>query len=108
MRNAGGVELRPYSSTDVAPQDRHEAWVNRDWPSLAPLYRTVPLEPFIERFWDHLRIARGLSRNTVLAYRRDIRRFQQLLFVIDLELHIRDRAQSLLQNWIVNRFLNLR
>ena len=39
----------------------------------------LPLEPFIERFWDHLRIARGLSRNTMLAYRRDIRRFQQYL-----------------------------
>ena len=39
----------------------------------------LPLEPFIQRFWDHLRIARGLSRNTVLAYRRDIRRFQHYL-----------------------------
>ncbi|HVG02749.1 MAG TPA: site-specific tyrosine recombinase XerD [Nitrospira sp.] len=39
----------------------------------------LPLEPFIKRFWDHLRIARGLSRNTVLAYQRDIRRFQQYL-----------------------------
>ena len=46
MRNAHGVELHPYSSTDIAPQERHEAWVNRDWPSLAPLFRTVPLEPF--------------------------------------------------------------
>lgn len=38
-----------------------------------------PLEPFIERYWDHLRIARGLSLNTVLAYRRDIGAFQQYL-----------------------------
>lgn len=38
-----------------------------------------PLAPFIERFWSHLRIARGLSLNTVLAYRRDIRRFQRYL-----------------------------
>ena len=39
----------------------------------------LPLQPFVERFWGHLRIARGLSRNTVLAYRRDIRRFQLYL-----------------------------
>ena len=39
----------------------------------------LPLEPIIERYWDHLRIARGLSRNTVLAYRRDIGTFQQYL-----------------------------
>ncbi|MDP9132457.1 MAG: site-specific tyrosine recombinase XerD [Nitrospirota bacterium] len=38
-----------------------------------------PLEPFIERYWDHLRIACGLSRNTVLAYRRDIGAFQRFL-----------------------------
>ncbi len=39
----------------------------------------LPLEPFIERYWDHLRIARGLSLNTVLAYRRDIGCFQRYL-----------------------------
>jgi integrase/recombinase XerD len=39
----------------------------------------LPLEPFIERYWDHLRIARGLSLNTVLAYRRDIGTFQRYL-----------------------------
>jgi AraC-like DNA-binding protein len=26
--------------------ERHEAWTHRDWPSLAPVYRTEPLEPF--------------------------------------------------------------
>ena len=39
----------------------------------------LPLGEFIERYWDHLRIARGLSRNTVLAYRRDIGTFQRYL-----------------------------
>jgi integrase/recombinase XerD len=39
----------------------------------------LPLEPFIERYWDHLRIGRGLTRNTVLAYRGDIGTFQRYL-----------------------------
>lgn len=40
---------------------------------------SLPLEPMVERYWDHLRIARGLSLNTVLAYRRDIVTFQRYL-----------------------------
>lgn len=35
-----------YSSADIAPQHRHEAWENRFWPSLAPLYETRPLTLF--------------------------------------------------------------
>ncbi|WP_404339435.1 helix-turn-helix domain-containing protein [Sphingomonas sp. MMS12-HWE2-04] len=35
-----------YSSADIAPGQRHEAWENRFWPSLAPLYETRPLTPF--------------------------------------------------------------
>ena len=45
--------------------------MNRDPKKSAPRASDpLPLEPFIERYWDHLRIARGLSLNTVLAYRR--------------------------------------
>ena len=39
----------------------------------------LPLNPLAERFWDHLRIARGLSRNTLLAYQRDVVTFQRYL-----------------------------
>lgn len=39
----------------------------------------LPLDPLIERYWDHLRIACGLSRNTLLAYRRDLGTFQSYL-----------------------------
>ncbi|MGZ8421713.1 MAG: site-specific tyrosine recombinase XerD [Nitrospira sp.] len=54
--------------------------MNRDPRKSAPhASDTLPLEPFIERYWDHLRIARGLSLNTVLAYRRDIGTFQRYL-----------------------------
>lgn len=47
--------------------------------SAPPASEPLPLEPFIERYWDHLRIARGLSRNTVLAYRHDIAVLQRYL-----------------------------
>lgn len=45
----------------------------------APVPERLPLEPFIERYWDHVRIARGLSRNTLLAYQRDVASFQHYL-----------------------------
>ena len=41
-----GIKLQRFFTGQLAPPDRHEAWVNRDWPSIAPLYRTVPTEPF--------------------------------------------------------------
>ena len=40
------LNLQHYSTRHLAPADRHEAWVNRTWPSIAPLYRTMPSEPF--------------------------------------------------------------
>jgi AraC-like DNA-binding protein len=44
--DSGRLKLDHYSTTDLPPAERHEAWSHRDWPSLAPAYRTVPLEPF--------------------------------------------------------------
>ena len=54
--------------------------MNRDTTNGTPLESgPLPLEPFIERYWSHVRIARGLSRNTLLAYQRDVAAFQQFL-----------------------------
>ncbi len=54
--------------------------MNRDLEESATrLSDGLPLEPLIERYWDHLRIACGLSRNTLLAYRRDVGAFQRYL-----------------------------
>ncbi|WHZ15868.1 MAG: Site-specific tyrosine recombinase XerD [Nitrospira sp.] len=39
----------------------------------------LPLDPLVERYWDHGRIVRGLSRNTLSAYRRDVGTFQRYL-----------------------------
>jgi len=46
MRFARRLELLHFSTKEVPARDRHEAWVNRGWPSLAPIYRTEPLVPF--------------------------------------------------------------
>ncbi len=40
---------------------------------------SLPLDSVIERYWNYLRIARGLSRNTLLAYQRDVATFQRYL-----------------------------
>lgn len=54
--------------------------MNRDPEELPALNsERLPLEPFIERYWDHVRIARGLSHNTLLAYQRDVATFQRYL-----------------------------
>lgn len=44
-----------------------------------PRSGSLPLDSVIERYWNHLRIARGLSRNTLLAYQRDVATFQRYL-----------------------------
>lgn len=36
---------------------------------------SVPLVVWVERFLDHLTVERGLSENTLAAYRRDLRRY---------------------------------
>jgi AraC-like DNA-binding protein len=41
-----GMVFDRFDTSGVAPRERHEAWAHRDWPSMAPLYRTVPQEPF--------------------------------------------------------------
>jgi AraC-like DNA-binding protein len=46
MRSAKCLAVERYATVDLSPVDRHEAWVHRDWPSLAPVYRTIPIEPF--------------------------------------------------------------
>lgn len=46
MVSGGRLALQRFSTAGVPKKDRHEAWTNRDWPSLAPVYRTVPTEPF--------------------------------------------------------------
>lgn len=38
--------LDVFETSGMARRERHEAWAHRDWPSLAPLYRTTPQEPF--------------------------------------------------------------
>lgn len=53
-------------SGDTADQARQES-------------NALPLDSVIERYWNHLRIARGLSRNTLLAYQRDVATFQRYL-----------------------------
>jgi len=41
-----GIAVERFSTHGIAPRDRHEAWANRHWPSIAPLYETTPLEAF--------------------------------------------------------------
>jgi AraC-like DNA-binding protein len=46
MGSAKGIAIERYSTAHLPLTDRHSAWMNRDWPSLAPVFRTIPTEPF--------------------------------------------------------------
>lgn len=46
MVGGSDPRLQRFTTAKLPPRDRHEAWMNRDWPSLAPIYITTPLEPF--------------------------------------------------------------
>ena len=72
MRSAGRLGLSSYSTNDVPAPDRHEAWVNRDWPSLAPMFRTVPLEPFAVAS-ESLRLGEIVIHYTAITAQRWIR-----------------------------------
>jgi AraC-like DNA-binding protein len=72
MRSHGGLGLHRFSTSDIPAQDRHEAWVNRDWPSLAPVFRTEPLEPFAVAS-ESLRLGQIFVHYTTITAQRWVR-----------------------------------
>ena len=52
----------------------------------------------IELFLDHLTVERGLARNTLLAYRRDITRYCD--FLASLNKTISDATESDIENFL--------
>ena len=40
------VPISRFSTEDVPPERRYQAWLDRDWPRVDPIYRTTPTEPF--------------------------------------------------------------
>ena len=44
--SASSVPILRYSTEDLPPDERYDAWLNRDWPRSSQIYRTVPTEPF--------------------------------------------------------------
>lgn len=44
------IPLLRFSTNDLAPADRYPTWHERDWPSMKPVYRCDPTEPFDTRW----------------------------------------------------------
>ena len=44
------VPVSIFSTAQLPPAERYEAWLRRDWPRSEPVYRTDPFEPFDTRF----------------------------------------------------------
>lgn len=40
------ISIERYSTEQLPPDSRYEAWLSRDWPRSKPIYRTVPTEAF--------------------------------------------------------------
>jgi len=47
--NDRGIRVDRFSTDGIAPRDRHEAWANRLWPSIGPLFESKPTEDFHNR-----------------------------------------------------------
>ncbi|CAN5561093.1 helix-turn-helix domain-containing protein [soil metagenome] len=45
-RSGAPIGVRRYTTDDLPPADRYEAWSKRGWPSIAPAYETVPIGQF--------------------------------------------------------------
>lgn len=45
------VPILRFSTADLPPEDRYEAWLDRDWPRARSIYRTTPTEPF-DTAWE--------------------------------------------------------
>jgi len=43
------IAVTRFSTDDFRPQDRHEAWANRDWPTIGPVFDATPLGVFHNR-----------------------------------------------------------
>lgn len=46
MASNDRIVVERFATTDLPPQSRYDAWLNRGAPGIAPLYRTTPLEQF--------------------------------------------------------------
>lgn len=46
MGDRRGIEPVRYSTSGIAPAERHEAWSDRGWPSVAALFESTPIGPF--------------------------------------------------------------
>lgn len=40
------IPIERYSTDDLPPDERYQAWLDRGWFRVAPIFRTVPAEPF--------------------------------------------------------------
>jgi AraC-like DNA-binding protein len=47
----GGIPILRYATDSLPPEQRYRAWLRRDWPRQAQIYRTEPYEPFNTR-WE--------------------------------------------------------
>jgi AraC-like DNA-binding protein len=46
MGDRRGIEPVRYSTSEITPADRHHAWSDRGWPSIAALFESTPIGPF--------------------------------------------------------------
>jgi AraC-like DNA-binding protein len=46
MEDRRGIVPVRYSTSGIAPAERHEAWSDRGWPSIAALFESTPIGPF--------------------------------------------------------------
>ncbi|HEV2083090.1 MAG TPA: helix-turn-helix transcriptional regulator [Brevundimonas sp.] len=60
------IPLKRFSTTHLPEEARLQAWLERDWPRVDRVYRTVPLEPF-DVVMEHAALARTVLVRTEIS-----------------------------------------
>lgn len=71
------IPILRYSTTDIPPAERYDAWRRRNWPRSGAIYRTHPTEPF-DTAWESAQLGQVTFVHTKITGMRWERRRQDI------------------------------
>ena len=77
LSSGDGLQVLLFSTWDLPPERRYEAWLERNWPRVAPIFRTQPTEPFNTR-WESAQLGPVMFSRTEITGMRYERRLDEL------------------------------
>lgn len=71
------IEITRFSTADLPPEERHQAWQSWGWPRTDLIYRTDPTEPF-DTYWENALLGEVVFVYTRITGMRYERRLQDV------------------------------